>query len=124
MESRLGDEYSVTPPARKSATFVTGISETLEAGLRVLSAILVAISSLMVYNSFTTATLERSREYALLRTICLTKRQILWVALVEAALLALTAGLLGITLGFILANVITKFNALLLGFAIGQVELP
>ncbi|MEZ4630314.1 MAG: ABC transporter permease [Deinococcales bacterium] len=123
LESRLGDEYSVTPPAG-AATFVTGISETLEAGLRVLSAILVALSSLMVYNSFTTATLERSREYALLRTICLTKRQILWVALVEAALLALTAGLLGITLGFILANVITKFNALLLGFAISQVELP
>ena len=62
----------------------------------ILAATLLALGGFMAYNTFAAAIVERTREYALLRTICLTKGQVKRLALTEAFLLSLAGVLLGI----------------------------
>ena len=71
----LGESYTVTLPAG-TGDFASGVVETLQSGLRVLAATLMALAGFMAYNTFAAAVVERTREYALLRTICLTRAQV------------------------------------------------
>ena len=123
LEKALGDAYTVTLPAG-SGDLATGIVDTIGAGLRVLAATLVALGGFMAYNTFAAATAERTREYALLRTICLTGAQVQRVALFEAALVSLCGVLFGVLLGLGLSLGITRLNALVLGFEFRTLVVP
>ncbi len=119
----LGDAYTVLLPAG-SGDLATGIVDTIQAGLRVLAATLVALGGFMAYNTFAAATAERTREYALLRTICLTGRQVQRLALFEAAFVSVCGVALGILLGLGLSLGITRLNALVLGFEFRRLVVP
>ena len=119
----LGDAYTVLLPAG-SGDLATGIVDTIQAGLRVLAATLVALGGFMAYNTFAAATAERTREYALLRTVCLTGRQVQRLALFEAALVSVCGVALGILLGLGLSLGITRLNALVLGFEFRTLVVP
>lgn len=123
LETNLGEAYLATLPAGSGAV-ATGIVDTLQAGLKVLAATLMALGGFLAYNTFAASVVERVREYALLRTICLTKRQVQNLALLEAIFISLAGVLLGIVLGIVLSYGITRVNAISLGFEFRQLVLP
>lgn len=123
LEDTLSSNYVVTFPAG-SGDFATGIVDTIEAGLRVLAATLIALSGFMAYNTFSASVVEQAREYALLRTICLTRKQMRRLALLEALLISILGVIAGIALGTLLAYTITRVNTVLLGFEFRTLVLP
>ena len=123
LEDTLSTAYAVTLPAG-SGDFATGIVDTIEAGLRVLAATLIALAGFMAYNTFSASVVERAREYALLRTICLTRKQMRRLALLEALLISILGVVAGIALGTFLAYTITRVNTVLLGFDFRTLVLP
>ncbi|MEM7734744.1 MAG: FtsX-like permease family protein [Deinococcota bacterium] len=123
LEDALPETYAVTYPAG-SGDFAVGIVDTIEAGLQVLAATLIALAGFMAYNTFAASVVERAREYALLRTICLTRKQVRQLAMIEALLLSIVGVIVGIAAGAGLAYVITRVNTVLLGFAFRTLVLP
>ena len=123
LETALGGAYTVTLPAG-TGDFAAGILDSLQAGLRVLAATLMALAGFMAYNTFAAALVERTREYALLRTVALTRAQVQRLALLEAALLSAAGIVAGVLLGIGLAYAITLANAALLGYTLRTLVLP
>lgn len=119
----VGDGYTVTLPA-VSGDFTFGVVQTLQSGLSVLAATLLALGAFLAYNTFMASVVERSREYALLRTICMTRRNVLKLALYEAIFLALFGVVSGLLLGIVLSYVVTYLNAVTLGYEFRTLVLP
>lgn len=119
----LGDRYTVTLPAG-SGDIAAGIVQSLESGLQVLAATLLALAGFMAYNTFAASVGERVREFALLRTIALTRAQVQQLALLEALYLSIAGGVLGVGLGILLSYLITLANSALLGFTVQTLVVP
>jgi len=103
--STLGETLSLTLPAGPG-TVAGGIVETLQAGLLVLAATLLALAGFLAYNTFMAGVVERTQTYATLRTV---------------ALLGMASGLvLGVAMAWLLAWV----NAVGLGLPMRTVSLP
>lgn len=119
----LGPTSTVVLPA-SIGNFATGLSDTLQSGLTILAATLMALGAFMAYNTFTAAVIERTREYALLRTVCLLRREIGLIAIFEAVIVGILGVLSGIILGVILSYTITRFNAWALGFEYRTLVFP
>ena len=62
------------------------------------------VGAFIIFNTFTITVAERTREFALLRTLGATRRQILGAVALEALVLGLTASLLGMGLGLLFAK--------------------
>jgi putative ABC transport system permease protein len=123
MQRRVGDDFTVTLPAG-SGNLATGVVDTLQSGLQILAATLIALGGFMAYNTFSASVLERQREFALLRTVCFTRRQVQRLALLEALLVSLLGILLGLLLGVGLSAAITYLNAISLGFEFRTLVVP
>ena len=123
LEARLPDTLTVTYPAT-SGDIASGIVETLQSGLSVLAITLLALGGFMAYNTFMASVVERTREYALLRTICMTRGDVRRLALYEAAALSILGVVAGLVLGVGLAYLITRLNALSLGFEFRTLVIP
>ena len=123
LASALGDAYTVTLPSG-SGNLATGVVDTIQAGLRVLAATLIALGGFMAYNTFAAGVVERTQEYALLRTICFTRAQVQRLALLEAALISLIGVALGLALGVLLSLAITQLQAQSLGFEFRTLVIP
>jgi putative ABC transport system permease protein len=123
LSASLGGDYTVTYPAA-SGNIATGIVDTIQSGLSILAATLLALGGFMAYNTFMAGVVERRREYALLRTLCLTKHQVRRLALLEAAFVSLMGVASGLILGIVLAYAITRINAFSLGIEFRTLVLP
>src|SRR5690606_4989022 len=114
---------SVTLPAT-TGNFASGFAQTLQSGLSVLAAVLLALGAFLAYNTFMATMVERGREYALLRTICLTRRGVLRLALYEALALSAVGVITGIVAGIGLSYLVTSLNAATLGFEFRTLVVP
>ena len=123
LDEELGEEFTVTFPAA-SGNVSVGIIETIQAGLTILAVTLLALGGFMAYNTFMAGVVERRREYALLRTLCLTRGQVQQLALLEAAIVSVLGVVLGLLLGVLLAYGINRVNALALGIEFRSLVLP
>ena len=120
---RLDDRYAVAYPAG-SGEVAGGIVQTLQSGLLVLAVTLLALGGFMAYNTFMAGVVERTSEYALLRTVALTRGGVRRLALTEAAWVAVAGAIFGVLLGIALAWFITRINAWGLGFEVRTLVLP
>ena len=120
---RLDESYAVAYPAG-SGELAGGIVQTLQSGLLVLAVTLLALGGFMAYNTFMAGVVERTREYALLRTVALRRRDVRRLALAEAALVALVGAVMGVVLGVAMSWLITSINAFGLGFEVRTLVLP
>jgi len=123
LQELAGDEFAVTLPAN-TGNLASGFAQTLQSGLSVLSAILLALGAFLAYNTFMATVVERGREYALLRTICLTRRGVLRLALYEALALSAVGVVLGIVAGIGLSYLVTALNAATLEFEFRTLVVP
>ena len=123
LEQAVGAGFAVVPPA-VSGNFTPGLVETLQSGLSVLAVTLMALGGFMAYNTFSAAALERKREFALLRTVAMTRGNVQQLAILEAFLVSLFGVALGIALGVVLAYGITRANAVGLAFEFRRLVVP
>lgn len=123
LEELAGEGMAVTYPAG-SGNFTFGIVQTLQSGLSVLAATLLALGAFLAYNTFMASVVERRREYALLRTIAFTQRAVLRLALYEAAILAVLGIVAGIILGIGLSAAITYLNSVTFGYDFTTLVVP
>ena len=123
LQNKLSKDYTVTLPAG-SGNLATGVVDTLQSGLQILAATLIALGGFMAYNTFAASVLERQREFALLRTVCLTRGQVQRLALLEALLVSVLGIIFGLLLGVGLSAAITYLNAVALGFEFRTLVVP
>lgn len=119
----VGDSYNVTYPAG-SGDFTSGMVRAMQAGLSILAATLLALGAFLAYNTFTAAVVERRRDFALLRTICLSQRDAMKVTLYEAGFTGIIGAMVGIALGVVLAWLLTAVNAAILEYEFQTLSVP
>lgn len=120
---RIDESYAVAYPAG-SGEVAGGIVQTLQSGLLVLAVTLLALGGFMAYNTFMAGVVERTREYALLRTVALRRADVRRLALTEAAWVAVAGAVFGVLLGILLSWFITRINAWGLGFEVRTLVVP
>ena len=123
LQALVGSDLTVTYPAGVGDA-TSGIVQTLQAGLMILAATLLALGGFMAYNTFMAGVVERTREYALLRTICMRRRDVQQLALWEAAWVSLAGVVLGLLLGLLLAWLLTYLNAGVVGYETRTLVVP
>jgi len=123
LQERVGDAFTVTYPAG-AGDATSGIVQTLQAGLLILAATLMALGGFMAYNTFMAGVVERTREFALLRTVCLTRRDVRTLALAEAAWVSIAGVIVGLGLGVALSYGITRLNAVVVGYEFRSIVVP
>jgi putative ABC transport system permease protein len=123
IQDAIGETFTVTYPSG-AGDATSGIVQTLQSGLLILAATLLALGGFMAYNTFMASVVERTREYALLRTVCLKRRDVLRLALAEAVWVSLAGVVGGLALGWLLSYGITRVNALALGYDFRTVVVP
>jgi len=103
LTARLGDDYDVLYPASRGQ-LVTQMLSTYQKGLSFFSVVAIFVGAFLIYNAFSMTVLERTRELGLLRTLGMTRLQVLSLVLVEAVLLGLVGSILGVGFGVMLAR--------------------
>ena len=82
------------------------------------------VGAFIIFNTFTITVAERTREFALLRTLGATRRQILAAVSLEALAIGVAASLIGLAVGLVFAKGTAQlFEAVGLGVPTGGLEL-
>ena len=123
LQATVGEAFTVTYPAG-TGDATSGIVQTLQSGLLILAATLMALGGFMAYNTFMAGVVERTREYALLRTICMKRGDVLRLALWEAGWVSAAGVVAGLVLGVVLAGGINQINAIALGYEPRTLVIP
>lgn len=99
---------------------LTGGSLILLIILLVFVSVALFVAALVIQNTFSVLVAQRSRELALLRCIGASKRQVFGSVLVEAVVVALVAGVLGVGLGIGVISLLVAVSGTLTGTAGAQ----
>ena len=83
--------------------------------------IAILIGALGVVNTLTMSILERTREIGLLRSVGMTRGQVVWMVLAEAAAMGLIAALMGVGAGLALTAVMVKGMSVNTGWSLSYV---
>jgi len=120
LQEQLGEAYAVTYPAGQGER-MTQMLQNYQIGLNFMSGIALFVGAFLIYNAFAMTVVERTREFGMLRTIGMTRRQVMGQVFIEAGLLGLIGASLGIGLGILLARGLTSFMEIILNQGLGQV---
>lgn len=113
LQERLGEEAAVTTTAAQGER-VNQMLNGFTIGLNFMAGMALFVGGYLIYNAFSMTVVERTREFGLLRTMGLTRRQVTWQVLAEAALLGLGGALVGAFMGIWLARGASSMLAYLL----------
>jgi len=109
---------SASAEAQEQSDEVSEFTAIFRYFLLAFAAIALFVGAFVIFNTFSITVAQRTREFATLRTIGASRRQILGSVILESLVIGLLASLVGIGLGVLLAEGIeTLFGAL-------GVELP
>jgi len=103
---RLGRGVEVRTSEQDVAAQTADIEEGLgflTTALLVFGVVALLVGAFSIFNTFSITVAQRTRDFALLRTLGATRRQVLSVVVVEALLVGLLGSLLGLALGVALA---------------------
>ena len=104
--------------AEESTSDITDSLGFLKIGLLVFAGVAVLVGGFLIFNTFAVTVAQRSREFALLRTLGASRRQVLNSVIVETLVIGFLASVAGILAGVVLAPAL---RSLLASFGI---ELP
>lgn len=123
IQSYLGESYSVVYPASQGRR-MTQMLSNYQIGLNFLSAMALFVGAFLIYNAFSMTVVERTREFGMLRTLGMTRRQVISQVLVEAITMGVIGSLLGIGLGLLMARGLTGVMSVLLAQELSQTQVP
>ncbi len=122
LQDSLGDDYSVTYPSGQGER-MTQMLQNYQIGLNFMSGIALFVGAFLIYNAFAMTVVERTREFGLLRTIGMTRQQVMNRVFIEAALLGVIGSGLGIGLGIAMALGLTRFMEIFLNQNLGDINI-
>ena len=99
----LGPQFDVMTGAQTASQDAGEITDDfafLTTALLVFAGISVFVGGFLIFNTFSITVVQRTREFAMLRTLGASSRQVLAAVLAEAALIGLLASALGIAGGY------------------------
>lgn len=117
-QRRLGESVSVTYPAGQGQRMSQMLSN-YQIGLNFLSGIALFVGAFLIYNAFAMTVVERTREFGMLRTIGMSRRQIISQMIMEALVLGVLGSILGVFLGVLGAKGLSSLVGSLIGSDIG-----
>jgi putative ABC transport system permease protein len=120
LQQQLGDDFAVTYPSGQGER-MTQMLQNYQIGLNFMSGIALFVGAFLIYNAFAMTVVERTREFGMLRTIGMTRRQVISQVLVEAAFLGFFGSALGVGLGILLARGLTSLMENLMSQELGAV---
>ncbi|MBI3242077.1 MAG: ABC transporter permease [Chloroflexi bacterium] len=123
LAARLGDEYDVLYPASRGQ-LVTQMLSTYQSGLSFFSVVAIFVGAFLIYNAFSMTVLERTRELGLLRTLGMTRLQILGLVLAEALVLGLIGSVLGVGFGVVLARGLIWMLGAVVATSVSTLSIP
>lgn len=103
LKSKLPASLTVQRPQRRSAA-VEKMLAAFHFNLTMLSGIALVVGLFLIYNTISVAVMTRRSEIGMLRTLGVTRRQVLNLFLGEALVLGLAGALLGVPLAKLLAE--------------------
>ena len=100
------------------------IGSFLKPALLAFAGAALLVGAFIIFNTFTITVAERTREFAMLRTLGATRRQVLGAVSLEALVIGVSASLAGLGLGLLFAKGTAQlFEAVGLGVPTGGLEL-
>lgn len=123
LQDRIGDEYSVVFPAAQGKR-VSQMVSGYQTGLNIFSIISIFVGAFLIYNAFSMTVVERTREIGMLRTLGMTRWQIMRQILLEAVILGLAGSAIGIGLGIFLARGLIRITEVFLAQDVKEVNIP
>lgn len=122
IQQQLGDDYAVTYPSGQGER-MTQMLQNYQIGLNFMSGVALFVGAFLIYNAFAMTVVERTREFGMLRTIGMTRRQVISQVLVEAGFLGILGSALGVGLGIFLARGLTSLMETLMNQELGVVQV-
>lgn len=119
IQTRLGQGFVVTFPAGQGQR-MTQMLYTYQIGLNFLSAIALFVGAFLIYNAFAMTVVERTREFGMLRTVGMSKVQIIFQIIFEAILLGIIGSALGVVVGIYGSRGLTSLMGTILDTEMNQ----
>jgi len=88
------------------------------------SAIAIFVGAFLIYNAFSMTVIERTREFGMLRTLGMTRGQVMRQILIEAGLVGIVGSLLGLAAGIGLAIGLIEAMEIMLSQEVRAVQVP
>ena len=104
LAQQLGSSMLITEAADQEQR-TANMSRAYRVNLNVLAMVALFTGAFLVFSTQALSVLRRRPQFALLRVIGVTRRQLLWQVLIEGALLGVAGSLAGLALGTLLASV-------------------
>jgi putative ABC transport system permease protein len=123
LAAALGSHFTVTRPGAAGAS-IAQLLTALHTGLGIFGLVALFVGALLIYNTFAMTVAERTRELGLLRALGATRRQIVRLVLIEAALIGSVGTLLGVAAGIVLAIPLVSITGELVGVPLDSFALP
>ncbi len=95
---------SATAEAEEQADEVSQFTQIFRYFLLAFAAIALFVGAFVIFNTFSITVAQRTREFATLRTIGASRRQVLGSVILESLAIGLAASLVGLALGLVLAE--------------------
>jgi len=117
-EALFDDKVTVMSPTAMLNT-VSSVFSVIELFLAGIAGISLLVAGIGIMNIMIVSVLERTREIGILKSLGMKDRTVLIIFLSEAALIGLLGAVVGITLGWGLANVVSRFGFAMMGSVAG-----
>jgi putative ABC transport system permease protein len=113
IQAALGEDYSVVYPASQGRR-MTQMLSNYQIGLNFLSAMALFVGAFLIYNAFSMTVVERTREFGMLRTMGMTRRQVVLQVLFEALVMGGAGSAMGVGLAFVMASGLSRLMAVMI----------
>jgi putative ABC transport system permease protein len=123
LQQILGEDYSVLFPADQGQRMTSMLSD-YQIGLNFLSGMSLFVGAFLIYNAFSMSVVERTREIGMLRCVGLTRAQVIWLVISEAAVLGLIGSSLGVGFGILLSQGLSGLMSIMLALDVTELSLP
>ena len=101
---RTAEVVSATAEAEEQADEVSEFTAIFRYFLLAFGAIALFVGAFVIFNTFSITVAQRTREFATLRTLGASRRQVLGSVILESLVIGLLASLIGLGLGVVLAE--------------------
>ena len=112
--SELGGDFAVRTGEEQAAKQAQDLSDALgfiRTALLVFAAVAVLVGGFLIFNTFSVTVAQRTKEFALLRTLGASRAQLLRSVLAETVVIGLVASVVGIACGMLLAPALAALMA-------------